>query len=98
VWPHAAALYAYALFFGLGFGARGPIITAMASQLFPGRRFGAIYGILSVGNGIGGGVARWFGGIVHDLTGGYRVAFVVAVGCCALGSACFSLARPRRRH
>src|SRR5713226_9930814 len=33
VWPHAAALYAYALFFGLGFGARGPIITAMASQL-----------------------------------------------------------------
>ena len=37
----------------LGFGARGPIITAIASQLFPGRRFGVIYGILSVGNGIG---------------------------------------------
>src|SRR5438874_7957451 len=35
IWPHAAALYAYALFFGLGFGARGPIITAIASQLFP---------------------------------------------------------------
>src|SRR5204863_137593 len=97
VWPHAAALYAYALFFGLGFGARGPIITAMASQLFPGRRFGAIYGILSVGNGIGGGVAPWFGGIVHDLTGSYRVAFLVAVGFCALGSAGFWLARPRRR-
>src|SRR5205823_3284773 len=50
VWPHVAALYLYALFFGLGFGARGPIITAMASQLFPGRRFGVIYGMLSVGN------------------------------------------------
>lgn len=97
VWPHAAALYAYALFFGLGFGARGPIITAMASQLFPGRRFGVIYGILSVGNGIGGGVAPWFGGAVHDLTGSYRVAFLIAVGFCALGSACFWLARPRRR-
>src|SRR5436190_2217452 len=96
--PTAGALYAYALFFGLGFGARGPIITAMASQLFPGRRFGAIYGILSVGNGIGGGVAPWFGGIVHDLTGSYRVAFLVAVGFCALGSACFWLARPRRRQ
>jgi MFS family permease len=95
VWPHAAALYAYALFFGLGFGARGPIITAMASQLFPGRRFGAIYGILSVGNGIGGGVAPWFGGVVHDLTGSYRLAFLVAVGFCALGSWCFWLARPR---
>ena len=91
----AGWLVAYALLFGLGFGARGPIITAMASQLFPGRRFGAIYGILSVGNGIGGGVAPWFGGVVHDLTGSYRLAFLVAVGFCALGSWCFWLARPR---
>jgi MFS family permease len=95
--PHVAALYAYALFFGLGFGARGPIITAMASQLFPGARFGAIYGFLSVGNGIGGGIAPWFGGVVHDLTGSYRIAFLVAVGFCAVGSACFWLARPPRR-
>jgi MFS family permease len=95
VWPSAVALYAYAIFFGLGFGARGPIITAMASQLFPGR-FGAIYGFLSVGNGIGGGVAPWFGGFVHDLTGSYRIAFLIAVGFCALGATCFWLARPPR--
>ena len=98
VWPHAGALYAYALFFGLGFGARGPIITAMASQLFPGRRFGVIYGMLSVGNGIGGGIAPWFGGVVHDLTGSYRIAFLIAVGFCVLGAVCFRLARPRRRR
>jgi MFS family permease len=95
VWPHVAALYAYAIFFGLGFGARGPIITAMASQLFPGR-FGAIYGFLSVGNGIGGGVAPWFAGFVHDVTGSYRIAFLIAVGFCAVGAACFWLARPPR--
>jgi len=98
VWPQAAGLYAYAIFFGLGFGARGPIITAMASQLFPGRRFGAIYGALSVGNGIGGGIAPWFGGVVHDVTGSYRAAFLIAVSFCAVGSACFWLARPRRRN
>src|SRR4029453_5719835 len=63
VWPHAAALYGYALLFGLGFGARGPILTAIASQLFPGRRFGVIYGFLSVGNGIGGGGGPGFGGL-----------------------------------
>jgi MFS family permease len=97
VWPHAAALYAYALLFGLGFGARGPIITAMAAQLFPGPRFGVIYGILSVGNGIGGGVAPWFGGFVHDLTGSYRLAFMIAVAFCVIGSVCFWLARPPRR-
>jgi len=98
VWPSAAALYAYALFFGLGFGARGPIITATASQLFPGRRFGVIYGILSVGNGIGGAVGPWFGGVVHDLTGSYRLAFLIAVGFCALGAGCFWLARPPRQR
>jgi MFS family permease len=94
-WPHAAALYAYAFFFGLGFGARGPIITAMAAQLFPGR-FGAIYGLLSVGNGIGGGAAPWFAGVVHDVTGSYRTAFLIAVGFCVVGTVCFWLARPPR--
>ena len=62
-----------------------------------GRRFGVIYGFLSVGNGIGGGVAPWFGGFVHDVTGSYRIAFLIAVGFCAVGSACFWLARPPRR-
>ena len=97
VWPHTAALYAYALLFGLGFGARGPIITAMASQLFPGRRFGAIYGMLSVGNGLGGGVAPWYAGVVYDVSGSYRIAFLIAIGFCVLGSACFWLARPSRQ-
>ena len=97
VWPHVAALYAYALFFGLGFGARGPIITAIAAQLFPGRRFGVIYGLLSVGNGIGGGLAPWFGGFVHDVTGSYRIAFLIAIGFCVTGAVCFRFARPPRR-
>jgi len=52
--------------------------------------------LLSVGNGIGGGVAPWFGGYVHDLTGSYRIAFLIAVGFCAVGAACFWLARPPR--
>src|SRR4030095_13522610 len=93
-WRHEAPLYAYAMLFGLGFGARGPLITAIASQLFHGRRFGVIYGFLSVGNGIGGGIAPWFGGMIHDVTGSYRIAFLIAVGFCAMGATCFWLARP----
>jgi MFS family permease len=96
-WRYSASLYAYALLFGLGFGARGPIITAMASELFQGRRFGVIYGILSVGSGIGGGIGPWFGGAIHDVTGSYRAAFLITIAFCALGAACFWLARPPRR-
>jgi MFS family permease len=95
-WHHPVPLYAYALLFGAGFGARGPIITAMAAQLFPGRHFGAIYGLMSMGNGLGGAIGPWFGGVMHDLTGSYRLAFLVATGCCALGAACFWLARAPR--
>ena len=95
--PRVGWLVAYALVFGLGFGARGPIITAMASQIFPGRRFGVIYGILSVGNGLGGALGPWFGGALHDLTGSYRVAFLITVLFCAMGAVCFWLARPPRR-
>jgi MFS family permease len=95
-WRHPAPLYAYALLFGLGFGARGPIITAIASQLFQGRRFGVIYGLLSIGSGIGGAIGPWFGGAIHDLTGSYVIAFLIAVVFCGLGTVCFWLARPPR--
>ena len=93
---HPAGLYVYALLFGLGFGARGPIITAIAADLFPGRRFGAIYGYMSLGNGLGGAIGPWFAGAVFDFTGSYRVAFLIATLFCLAGSACFWLAQPRR--
>ena len=93
--PRAGWLVAYAVLFGLGFGARGPIITAMASDLFGGRRFGVIYGALTLGNGLGGAIGPWFGGIVHDVMGSYRVVFLASVISCALGSTCFWLAGRR---
>jgi MFS family permease len=95
-WPDGLWLLVFALLFGLGFGARGPIITAMASNWFGGRHFGAIYGVLNLGNGMGAALGPWFGGVVHDVTGSYRLAFLTAVTCCAIGAACFWLARRPR--
>jgi MFS family permease len=95
-WRHPAPLYVYALLFGLGFGARGPIITAIAAQAFPGRRFGAIYGWLSIGNGLGGAIGPWFAGALFDRTGSYRLAFLLATAFCAAGSVCFWVAAPPR--
>ncbi|GIX48183.1 MAG: MFS transporter [Candidatus Tectimicrobiota bacterium] len=74
-WP----LYLYALFFGLGYGARGPIISALAADLFAGRHFGTIFGLISIGHGIGGALGPWFGGYVYDRFGSYRPAFAVAL-------------------
>jgi len=93
--PRPAWLVVYALLFGLGFGARGPIITSMATDLFGGRRFGAIYGLMNTGNGLGSAIGPWFGGVVHDVSGSYRVAFLASVVFSVMGAACFWLARRR---
>jgi predicted MFS family arabinose efflux permease len=74
-WP----LYLYALFFGLGYGARGPIISAIIADLFPGRHLATIYGIISIGHGIGGALGPWYGGYVYDRVGAYKPAFVLAL-------------------
>jgi MFS family permease len=91
--PSPAWLVVFAGLFGLGFGARGPIITAMASEWFAGRRFGVIYGILNLGNGVAGALGPWFGGFVHDVTGSYRGAFLAAIAFSACGAGCFWIAR-----
>ena len=86
-WPHTGWLAVYALLFGLGFGARGPIITAIAAELFGGRRFGVIYGALTLSSGVGGAIGPWFAGAVHDALGSYRMAFLSCVAFSALGAA-----------
>jgi MFS family permease len=80
-------LYLYAVLFGLGFGARGPIVAAMMADMFSGKHFGSIYGFINIGNGIGGALGPWLGGLLYDLTGSYRIPFF----CCipALVLACF---------
>ncbi|PYM20698.1 MAG: hypothetical protein DMD78_20615 [Candidatus Rokuibacteriota bacterium] len=93
--PGAGWLIVFAVLFGLGFGARGPIITAIASERFAGRRFGVIYGVLNLGNGLAGAIGPWFGGVVHDVSGSYRIAFIASIVFCACGSACFWLAHRR---
>jgi MFS family permease len=94
-WPHTGWLIVYALLFGLGFGARGPIITAIASDLFGGARFGVIWGALNLSNGVGGAIGPWYGGVVHDVLGSYRLVFLSSVVFSVLGSLCFWLARRR---
>jgi MFS family permease len=93
--PSVAWLVVFAVLFGLGFGARGPIITAIASEWFGGRRFGVIYGVLNLGNGLAGAIGPWFGGVVHDVSGSYRIAFAASIVFSACGSACFWFARRR---
>lgn len=75
----ALAAYAYAATFGIAFGARGPILSAMVGDAFPGPRFGSIFGGISVGHGLGAALGPWAAGLLFDATGGYGVAFGLAI-------------------
>jgi MFS transporter, OFA family, oxalate/formate antiporter len=93
-------LWLHACFFGLTWGARGPAITAKTADLFPGPRLGTILGVITIGSGLGAAIGSWGAGWVHDLTGSYRIAFMLSIASYACGIAAFwALRRPpvRRR-
>jgi len=48
---------------------------------------------MNLGNGVGAAIGPWFGGVIHDLTGSYRLAFLTAMGFCAVAAACFWIVR-----
>ncbi|MEC7684249.1 MAG: MFS transporter [SAR324 cluster bacterium] len=90
-------LYVYSLGFGYGSGLQAPMIFVGASDLFAGKHFGAINGMILAGMGIGGSLGPWLGGFLHDLFGSYQAAFGIAMLSFALSALAFVIAAPRRR-
>jgi MFS family permease len=92
-------LWLHACFFGLTWGARGPAITAKTADLFPGPRLGTILGVITIGSGLGAAIGSWGAGWVHDLTGSYRIAFLLSIASYVCGTAAFwALRRPPVRR
>jgi MFS family permease len=90
-------LWLHACFFGLTWGARGPLITAKAADLFQGKHLGAIYGVISIGTGIGAATGSWASGFIFDLTGSYHLAFLLSIASYLGGCITFwGLRRPPR--
>jgi nitrate/nitrite transporter NarK len=94
-------LWLHACFFGLTLGARGPAITAKTADLFPGPRLGTILGVITIGSGLGAAIGSSGAGWIYDVTGSYRIAFMMSIASYACGTVAFwALRRPpvRRRE
>ncbi len=81
-------LFAFILLWGLGEGSRSGLLTAIASDLFPGPALGAIVGSLGAMFGVGAALGSWLGGVVYDLSGSYTPAFLLALMATLAASAC----------
>jgi len=92
-------LWLHACLFGLTWGARAPMITAKTADLFPGPRLGAILGVVTIGSGLGNALGSWGAGWIFDMTGSYRVAFILSIAAYLCGVVAFwALRRPPVRR
>ncbi len=89
-------LYLYAACFGCGAGLYSPAIFVSAADIFHGKNFGVISGLLLTGMGIGGLIGPWIGGYIYDVTGIYDGAFVPCIVCLGLSCIAAWVTAPRR--
>jgi MFS family permease len=85
-------LYVYVIFFGIGFGSRAVIFSALTVDIFSGKGFGSILGYSTVAVGVGGALGSWLGGALHDWTGSYLVSFALSSLVLAGSDICIWLA------
>ncbi len=86
----------FAVAFAVGYAVAAPVTPSAAADLFGGRNFGAIFGVLALANGLGGAFGAWLAGHIFDVTASYVGAFAVAAGSSILGAVSMWLAAPRK--
>ncbi len=86
----------YVMIFSQGFmgyaltSVMGPVVA----EIFEGKHYGAIFGVLTVILTLGGAAGPWVAGEIHDATGSYYWAFVLTIGLCAVSIAAIWIAAP----
>jgi MFS family permease len=84
-------LYVYVIFFGIGFGSRAVIFSALTADIFSGKGFGTILGYSTVAVGVGGALGSYLGGVFHDWTGSYLISFALSTLVLAMSDGCIWL-------
>ena len=89
-------IYPFFIFFGMGWAVTAPIFISVAADLFKGKAFGLIYGIVEGGVGIAAAFGAWFGGFIFDRTQSYHWAFVLVIFASLLSCLFIWLTAPRK--
>jgi len=89
--PVIGVVCLYVLALGMFQGSRGPIVSTTASKVYGGTGYGAIFGAINLGMGIGASSGSWLSGYLYDVSGGYTSGFIVGIvfGFIALGQFIF---------
>ena len=88
--------YGFSLFFGMGWGVSAPMYMAVSADLFKGRVFGLIYGMVEAGIGLAGAIGAWIAGFIFDKTQSYFWAFILVIVVLLVSALFVWLAAPRK--
>ena len=88
--------FLFAACFGLAFGPTIPILLTTVADLFQGRHFGSIQGVIMVGLSLGGAISPWLAGFLHDKTGSYSMTFSLLVVSLLVPAVLMWLVAPRK--
>ena len=85
---------AFAVFHGLAWGIRVPLMVALRADYFGPKSFGTIMGVSSLIVMIGMTIGPIACGLLFDQFGNYQLAFTIMALCSLSGSLCFWFAKP----
>lgn len=74
-----ALIWIYVGIMGLGLGSWLPTMSMLTSATFGLASYGAVWGLISGIHGIGTAVGPMVAGYIHDTTGTYQLAFIIAL-------------------
>ena len=85
------------ILFGIGWGVTAPSIMASSADIFDGRHYGFIFGLVQGVINLAGALGAWLGGVIYENHHSYNAAFFLAMFAFAVSCLFIWKAAPRRR-
>lgn len=86
-------LMIFAVVYGFGFAAYGPVIPAVCAEVFGKENMGAVFGAVTTGGALGGAAGPVITGYIYDNAGSYVWAWILALACVVVSTLLFMLVR-----
>ncbi len=87
---------AFAVVFGLSLGSGPCVFYATVADLFHGKHYGRIVGMMVMGFAMGGTLSPWLAGYLFDTTGSYQSTFVLLIVGMLVTAALMWFVAPRK--
>ena len=99
IWAQTTSTWLVVLFvllMGLGYGGVSVVYAASAADLYHGRNFGKILGLLDIGFGLGAALGTYMAGLLFDWLQSYHLTFYLIMVSIGVSIVCIWIAAPRR--